>query len=466
MKKYDVLIIGSGPGGYVAAIRCGQLGLKAAIVEKYPVLGGTCLNVGCIPSKAMLDSSEHYFNAKVKFAEHGISTSSLSVDLARLIERKSSVVKKINGGVQYLMKKNGVATFFGLASFKNRNTIEVALAEGGKEELTADKIIIATGSKPSTLPGITIDKKRVITSTEALTLSEIPSRLLIIGGGVIGVELGSVYARLGSKVSILEYSSEILGGMDLGLAAELRKSLSKQGLEFHLNCKVSSAENTGNAVLVSAVGADGEKLTFEGDYCMLAVGRRPYTEGLNLDAAGISLDTKGRIPIFENFQTAVPGIYAIGDVIEGPMLAHKASEEGVYVAEHLTGQTPKINYFTLPGIVYTSPEAASAGFTEEELSRTTIGHNIGIFPFSASGRAIASGETDGFIKVIAQKETNIILGVHVLGARASDIIGEAAVAMERMATIHDVAATTHGHPTYYENLKEACLAVEKRAIHV
>ncbi|MBS1629522.1 MAG: dihydrolipoyl dehydrogenase [Bacteroidetes bacterium] len=463
--QYHVIIIGSGPGGYVAAIRCGQLGLKTALIEKYPVLGGTCLNVGCIPSKAMLDSSEHYHNAAKNFAAHGINTQSLSVDLAAMVARKAGVVKKINGGVAYLMKKNKVDVLNGFASFVDAHTVNVATARG-TQQLTGASIIIATGSKPSTLPGIAIDKQRIISSTEALVLKEIPKHLVIIGGGVIGVELGSVYARLGSKVSVVEYMPQILAGMDGTLATELRKSLAKQGLEFHTGHKVSAAQNTGAGVRVAATDKDGKEVAFEGDYCMMAVGRRPYTEGLNLAAAGITPDAKGCIPVTGHFQTTAPGVYAIGDVIEGPMLAHKASEEGVYVAEHIAGHNPYINYITLPGIVYTWPEAATVGFTEEELVGRDIAYSVGIFPMSAAGRAVASGDTDGMIKVIAQKETKHILGVHMVCARASDLIGEAAIAMEKKATTDDIIRVIHGHPTFYENFKEACLATKGRAVHI
>ncbi len=464
--SYDVIIIGSGPGGYVAAIRCGQLGLKTAVIEKYPVLGGTCLNVGCIPSKAMLDSSEHYYNAAKKFAAHGITTGSLSLDLSKMIARKAGVVKKIHGGVAFLMKKNKVEVLHGVASLKDAKTVNVAMADGTSSELTAKNIIIATGSKPASLPGIVIDKERIISSTEALVLKEIPKHLIIIGGGVIGVEMGSVYARLGAKVSVVEYAPEILGGMDGTVAVELRKALANQGLEFFLSHKVTGAQNTGSGVRVTATGEDGAEAVFEGDYCLMAVGRRPYTERLNLEAAGVQPDAKGRIPVDGVFQTAAPGLYAIGDVIEGPMLAHKASEEGVYVAEHIAGHKPYINYYTLPGIVYTWPEAASTGFTEEELAGTSIEYNVGIFPFSAAGRAITSGDTEGVIKVIAQKGSGRILGVHMVCARASDLIGEAAAALNMNATIHDIINTTHGHPTFYEQFKEACLATEGAAIHL
>lgn len=464
--QYDVVIIGSGPGGYVAAIRCGQLGLKTAIIEKYPVLGGTCLNVGCIPSKAMLDSSEHYHTAAKKFAEHGITSDGLRVDLAKMISRKAGVVKKINGGVAFLLKKNKVDVLHGVASFKDASTISVAMVDGTQQDLLAKNTIIATGSKPSTLPGIVIDKQRIISSTEALVLEEIPKHLVVIGGGVIGVELGSVYARLGAKVSVVEYMPEILVGMDSTLATELRKSLSKQGLDFYTSHKVNAAQNTGKGVRVTATDKDGKEAVFESDYCMMAVGRRPYTDGLNFAAVGIMPDAKGRIPITGHFQTTARGVYAIGDVIEGPMLAHKASEEGVYAAEHIAGHSPYINYNTLPGIIYTWPEAATVGFTEEELAGSGLAYSVGIFPMSAAGRAITSGDTEGMIKVIAQKETKTILGVHMVCVRASDLIGEVASAMEKKSTTDDIIRVTHGHPTYYEQLKEACLATEGRAIHL
>ena len=464
--KYDVIVIGSGPGGYVAAIRCSQLGFKTALVEKYPTLGGTCLNVGCMPSKALLDSSEHYYNALHHFNTHGIKMENLRVSIDEMIKRKSDVVKKINSGVVYLMKKNKIDVLHGLASFVDKTTVQVIPEGKAAYSITAKNIIIATGSKPSSLPNITIDKECIISSTEALSLKEIPKHLIIIGAGVIGVELGSVYARLGSKVRVIEYADRILASMDNSVSEHLHKSLSKIGFEFFLNHSVTSAENKGNdGVHVTATDKNGKKVVFKGDYCLMAVGRKPYTEGLNLEDAGITKDAKGRIIVNENLETSVSGIYAIGDVINGAMLAHKASEEGIFVAEKIAGQKPHINYMNIPGIIYTWPEAAAVGYTEQQLKEKGRKYKIGSFPFTASGRAITSGDTEGMVKVLADEQTDEILGVHIVGPRASDLIGEATIAMEFNASAEDVARASHGHPTYYEALKEACMALGDGAIH-
>ena len=464
-NQYDVIIIGSGPGGYVSAIRCSQLGLKVAIIEKYPTLGGTCLNVGCMPSKALLDSSEHYYNAKNNFSKHGISTGNLEVSIEKMIGRKADVVKKIHGGVAYLMKKNKIDVIQGLASFIAPKIVKIETADGKLMQFEAKNFIVATGSKPASLPFIKLDKTRIITSTEALSLTEIPKHLIIIGGGVIGVELGSVYARLGAKASVIEFTDSILATMDRAIGKELQKSLGKTGLEFYLNHKVIGAENLGESVKVTAEDKAGQTVTFEGDYCLVSIGRKPYTENLGADNAGINIDEKGRIVVDENLQTTAPGVYAIGDVTRGPMLAHKASEEGIFVAEHICNQRPHINYRLIPGIVYTWPEAASVGFTEEELQSNKVNYKSGIFPFSASGRAITSDDTEGFVKILANKETDEILGVHIVGPRASDFIGEATLAMEYKASGEDIARTSHGHPTYYEALKEAAMALGDGAIH-
>lgn len=465
-NKYDVIIVGSGPGGYVSAIRCAQLGFKVAIIEKYQTLGGTCLNVGCMPSKALLDSSEHYYNALNHFNSHGIKMDNLRVSLEEMINRKSEVVKKINNGVVYLMKKNKIDVLHGLASFIDKETVRVAPSDKEPYQIKGKNIIIATGSKPSTLPNIKIDKECIISSTEALSLKEIPKHLIIIGAGVIGVELGSVYARLGSKVRVIEYADRILASMDGSISAELHKSLTKLGFEFFLNHSVKSAENLAEkGVEVTAEDKNGKKVVFKGDYCLVAIGRKPYTEGLNLEKAGIEIDLKGRIVVNENLETNTKGIYAIGDVIAGAMLAHKASEEGVFVAEKIAGQKPHINYLHIPAIIYTWPEAATVGLTEEELKAKNRSYKIGTFPFVASGRAITSGDTEGMVKVLADKVTNEIFGVHMVGPRVSDIIGEATLAMEYKASAEDLARTSHGHPTYYEALKEACLAAGTGAIH-
>lgn len=464
--QYDVIIIGSGPGGYVAAIRCAQLGFKTAVIEKYPTLGGTCLNVGCMPSKALLDSSEHYYNALNHFNSHGIKMDNLSVSLEEMIKRKSDVIKKINNGVIYLMKKNKIDVLHGLASFIDKTTIQVSPGEKEAFQITGKSIIVATGSKPSSIPNVLIDKECIISSTEALSLKEIPKHLIIIGAGIIGVELGSVYARLGAKVRVVEYADRILAFMDSSISEHLHKSLSKIGFEFFLNHSVKGAENLGNeGVHVITNDKQGKKVVLKGDYCLVAVGRKPYTEGLGLEKAGVNVDAKGRIEVNENLETNVSGIYAIGDVVNGAMLAHKASDEGIFVAEKIAGLKPHINYLNIPGIVYTWPEAAAVGYTEEQLKVKNKNYKVSTFPFSASGRAITSGDTEGMVKVLIDKDTDEILGVHIVGPRASDIIGEATLAMEYKVPAGDVARTSHGHPTYYEALKEACMAAREGAIH-
>ena len=466
--QYDVVVIGSGPGGYVAAIRCAQVGLKTAIIEKYNVLGGTCLNVGCIPSKALLDSSEHYHNAAHAFADHGIELDNLKVNLQQMIKRKGEVVKSNNDGITYLMKKNKIDTYFGLGSFVNKNTIKITDAEGKEQQIETKNTIIATGSKPTTLPFLPIDKKRIITSTEALSLTEVPKNLIIIGGGVIGLELGSVYARLGTKVQVIEYMDSIIPTMDRALGKELQRILKKSlKFEFFMSHKVTGATNEGDVVKVTAENPKGETVTFEGDYVLVSVGRKPYTEGLGLENAGVQMGERGMIAVNDHLETNVPGIYAIGDVVRGAMLAHKAEEEGVLVAEQIVGQKPHINYNLIPGVVYTWPEVAGVGFTEEQLKEQGRAYKSGSFPFKASGRAKASGDTDGFVKVLADKETDEILGVHMIGPRIADLIAEAVTAMEFRASAEDVARMSHAHPTFAEAMKEACLAAtENRAIHI
>ena len=466
MSTYDVTVIGSGPGGYVAAIRCAQLGMKTAIIERYPTLGGTCLNVGCIPSKALLDSSEHYHNATHTFADHGIVVNGVKPDIKQMIARKADVVKQNNEGIAFLMKKNKIDVYHGHGSFIDKNTIAVAKANGSTENLTTAKTIIATGSKPSTLPFISIDKKRVITSTEALSLNEIPKHLIVIGGGVIGLELGSVYARLGSEVSVVEYMDALIPTMDRALGKELQRVLKKLGMKFYLSHKVKEVSTKGKTVIVKADDAKGGELKLEGDYCLVSVGRKPYTDNLGLDKIGVATDDRGRIPVNSHLETSVPGIYAIGDVVRGAMLAHKAEEEGVLVAEHMAGQKPHIDYNLIPGVVYTWPEVAAVGKTEEELKAAGVAYRSGTFQMRALGRSRASMDIDGFVKVLAHHETDEILGVHMIGARAADMIAEAVVAMEFRASAEDIARISHAHPTYTEALKEACLAATaNRALH-
>lgn len=467
MSQYDVVIIGSGPGGYVAAIRCAQLGMKTALIEKYNSLGGTCLNVGCIPSKALLDSSEHYHNAHSTFAEHGIQLKDLKVDLPQMINRKNDVVKQTVAGIDYLMKKNKIDVHIGVGSFKDKNNIEVKSADGKVNVLTTKNTIIATGSKPSAFPGMEVDKKRVITSTEALNLKEVPKHLIVIGGGVIGLELGSVYARLGAKVSVVEYSDAIIGTMDRTMGKELQKSLKKLGFEFYFGHKVTSVKGSAKEAVVLAEDLKGNKVELKGDYALISVGRKPYTEGLGLEKAGVKLDDRGRVEVDTHLKTNVDGIYAIGDVVKGAMLAHKAEEEGVFVAEQLAGQKPHMNYLLIPGVVYTWPEVASVGYTEEELKKDGKKYKVGSFPFKASGRARASMDTDGLIKVLAGEATDEILGVHMIGPRAADMIMEAVVAMEFRASAEDIGRICHAHPTFTEALKEAALdATGKRALHI
>jgi dihydrolipoamide dehydrogenase len=468
MEKFDVTVIGSGPGGYVAAIRCAQLGMKTAIIERYPTLGGTCLNVGCIPSKALLDSSEHFHNALHNFKEHGIDISEPKVNIKQMIERKRGVVKMTCDGINFLMKKNKITVLTGHGSFINKNTIEIN-NEGKKQQIETAKTIIATGSKPSSLPFIQIDKKRIITSTEALELTEVPKHLIVIGGGVIGLELGSVYARLGSKVSVVEYMDRLIPGMDASLGKELQRILKKNlGFEFYMKHKVTGVSAKGKEGIVNVEKGDGEKLEIKGDYVLVSVGRRPYTDNLGLDKAGIKLEDKGgRIAVDDHLKTNVDGIYAIGDVVKGAMLAHKAEEEGVFVAELMAGQKPHMNYNLIPGVVYTWPEIAAVGLTEEQLKEQGKKYKTGNFPFKASGRARASMDTDGFIKVLSDEATDEILGVHMIGPRAADMIAEAVVAMEFRASAEDIARICHAHPTFTESFKEACLdATAKRALHI
>lgn len=465
--KYDVTVIGSGPGGYVAAIRAAQLGLKTALIEKYDTLGGTCLNVGCIPSKAMLDSSEHFHNAKHTFKEHGINIGEPVADLAQMIKRKNEVVKQTCDGIKFLMKKNKIDVFHGTGSFINKNSIKVTKADGTSETLETNKAIIATGSKPIILPTTPYDKKRIITSTEALNMLEIPKSMIIIGGGVIGMELGSVYGRLGTKITVIEFLDGLIPTMDKSMGKELQKVLGKLGFEFHFKHKVTGAKVENNSVTVSAENEKGEIKEFTADYCLLSIGRKPYTEGLGLENVGIKLDNRGRIEVDEHLETNVKGIYAIGDVVKGAMLAHKAEEEGTLVAEIIAGQKPHINYLLIPGVVYTWPEVASVGYTEEELKASGRKYKSGAFPFKASGRARASMDTDGLVKVLADAQTDEILGVHMIGPRVADMIAEAVVAMEFRASAEDIARMSHAHPTYTESFREACLAAtDNRAIHI
>ncbi|MDN3667303.1 dihydrolipoyl dehydrogenase [Algibacter miyuki] len=466
MNSYDVAIIGSGPGGYVAAIRCAQLGMKTAIIEKYSTLGGTCLNVGCIPSKALLDSSHHYEDAIKHFEEHGIEIpGEIKVNLEKMISRKQAVVDQTTGGIDFLMKKNKIDVYQGLGSFKDATHITITGEE--TTEIEAKNTIIATGSKPSTLPFITLDKERVITSTEALKLKEIPKHLIVIGGGVIGLELGQVYKRLGAEVTVVEYMDRIIPTMDAGLSKELNKVLKKQKFKINASHKVKSVERVGDEVIVKADNKKGEEVEFRGDYCLVSVGRHAYTDGLNSEAAGVKLTDRGLVDVNEHLQTSASNIYAIGDVIKGAMLAHKAEEEGTFVAETIAGQKPHIDYNLIPGVVYTWPEVATVGKTEEQLKEAGVEYKTGQFPMRALGRSRASMDLDGFVKILADKTTDEILGVHIVGARAADMIAEAVVAMEYRASAEDVSRMSHAHPTFTEAIKEAALAAtDDRALHI
>jgi len=467
MSSYDVIIIGSGPGGYVSAIRCAQLGMKTAIIEKYPTLGGTCLNVGCIPSKALLDSSEHYHNAVHNFEEHGIEVKTVKANIDQMISRKNDVVSQTCAGVKFLMDKNKIDVHQGIGSFVDKNTVKVKSDTGEETLLRGKNIIIATGSKPNYFPGMEPDKKRIITSTEALNLKEIPKKMLVIGGGVIGLELGSVYGRLGTQIEVVEFANTIIPTMDGTLGKELTRVLKKEGFKFHLEHRVQSVENKGKSVLLKALNKKGEEVQLEADYCLVAVGRKAYTEGLNLEAAGLTANQRGQVEVNDHLQTAISNIYAIGDVVRGAMLAHKAEEEGVYVAELIAGQKPHINYNLIPGVVYTWPEVAAVGKTEEELKTAGVAYKSGSFPIKALGRARASMDTAGLIKVLADATTDEVLGVHMIGPRAADLIMEAVVAMEYRASAEDIARICHPHPTYSEAVKEAALdATESRALHV
>ncbi|MCP9200977.1 dihydrolipoyl dehydrogenase [Gramella sp. GC03-9] len=467
MSTYDVAVIGSGPGGYVAAIRCAQLGMKTAIIEKYSTLGGTCLNVGCIPSKALLDSSHHYHDAIKHFEEHGIEIpGEVKLNLEKMMERKSSVVSQTCDGVKFLMDKNKIDVYEGLGSFKDKTHINIE-KDGETQTIEAKKTIIATGSKPANLPFIELDKERIITSTQALKLKEVPKHMIVIGGGVIGLELGQVYRRLGAEVTVVEFLDRIIPTMDSALSKELQKVLKKQGVKFHLSTKVKSVERNGDEIVIKADDKKDKEIELKGDYCLVSVGRRPYTDGLKADAAGVELDDKGRVKVNDHLQTNVDNIYAIGDVVRGAMLAHKAEEEGTMVAEIIAGQKPHIDYNLIPGVVYTWPEVASVGKTEEQLKEEGVKYKEGKFPMRALGRSRASGDIDGLVKILADEKTDEVLGVHMIGARTADLIAEAVTAMEFRASAEDISRMSHAHPTYAEAVKEAALAAtENRPLHI
>lgn len=459
-NTFDVIVIGAGPGGYPAAIRCAQLGLNTAIVEKYKTLGGTCLNVGCIPSKALLKSTEHYHQAKDEFSVHGIEVEGLKMSVPKMIDRKRKVVEQITGGVELLIQNNKITRIEGHASFKSKNQVEV-----NGEVYEAKNIIIATGSKPTPLRGVDFDKKRIISSTEALELQEVPKELVVVGAGVIGLEMGSVWARLGSKVTIIEFGKTCLPGMDKHVQRQMQKSMQALGCEFVFGTGVTEAVVNGDRVDLKAKDQDGNEKQFSGDYCLVAIGRRPYTDSLGLEKAGVELDDRGFVKIDDHWKTNVDGIYAVGDVVGGAMLAHKAEEEGIAAAEVIVGKPGHVNYNAIPGVVYTWPEVAAVGKTEEQLKAEGIPFNTGKFNFAANGRAVASNEGVGFVKILAHKETDEILGAHLIGPHVSEMIQELCVALEYKAASEDIGITSHAHPTLSESIKEAALACTKRAIH-
>lgn len=461
MSQHDILIIGAGPGGYVAAIRAAQLGFNVGCIEKEPALGGTCLRIGCIPSKAMLESSERYLEVQKTFADHGINVSGVELDLGVMLARKDGVVKSNVDGINYLFKKNNITRYLGTATFTDANTVSISSSDG-EQTVSAERIIIATGSESASLPGIELDGDKIGTSTEALNYDSVPKHLVVIGAGYIGLELGSVWKRLGAEVTVVEYLDRIMPTMDAEIAKEALKSFKKQGLTFKLGSKVTAAKVQGDACVVDIEGQ--ESITC--DRVLVAVGRRPNTDKLGLDAIGLATDKRGFIAVDEHFRTAVPSVYAVGDVIGGAMLAHKAEEEGVACVEGIAGQAGHVNYGAIPGVAYTEPEIASVGKTEEELKDAGVDYNKGVFPYSANGRAKALGHTEGKVKILADAKTDRILGVHIIGHRAGDLIAEAVAAIEFAASAEDLARTSHAHPTLAETLKEAALAVDKRSLHI
>lgn len=465
---FDLIIIGGGPAGYTAAIRAGQLGLKVACIEKRKTLGGTCLNVGCIPSKALLETSEHYYQARTKFAKHGIIVDGVKIDVPAMMKRKDAVVRQLTNGIAGLFKKNNVTHFIGHGKLAGREgaltKVEVH-GETGVQSLTGKKVLLATGSEPASLPFLPFDGKRVLSSTEALELQEVPKHLVVVGGGVIGLEMGSVWSRLGAKVTVIEFQDRIVPGTDRQAGDELKKALLKQGFEFKLSHKCLGARPSGSMMIVEAEDmANGNtKVSIECDVILVSTGRKPYTQNLGLETVGLSTDKMGRITINDHFETAVPGIYASGDIVDGPMLAHKAEEEGVAAVEIIAGLPGHVNYEAIPNVVYTWPELASVGYTEEEVKASGVPYKVGSFPFMANGRAKTMDETEGFVKIIAHAQTDKILGAHIVGPRASDILSEVVSVIEFGGSSEDIARTCHAHPTLTEAVKEAALAVEKRS---
>lgn len=465
---YDVVVIGGGPGGYICAIRAAQLGLKTACVEKRGALGGTCLNVGCIPSKTLLHSSELYDEAKNGLAKHGVKVSGVELDLPAMQDEKVRVVKEFTGGIEFLFKKNKVDYLKGAAKLLGDGKIAIEGADGSTSEISAKHIVIATGSESTPLPGVTIDEERVVSSTGALDLAEVPQHLVVVGAGYIGLEMGTVWRRLGSEVTVVEFLDRVTPGMDGEVSKQFQRILAKQGIAFKLGTKVTGVDNSGNRLKVGTAPAngEGEGETIEADVVLVAIGRRPYTEGLGLEAAGVELDDRGRVVIDEDFKTSAEGVYAIGDVVRGVMLAHKAGDEGAALAERIAGQKPHINYDAIPGVVYTYPEVASVGKTEEQLKEAGIAYKVGKFPFMANSRAKAVGLSEGFVKILVDKETDRVLGAHIIGPEAGTLIAEVTLAMEFGATAEDIARTCHAHPTLEEAVKEAAMAAYDKPIHV
>ena len=463
-EKFQAIVIGGGPGGYVCAIRLSQLGIKTACVESRGSLGGTCLNIGCIPSKSLLNLSENFHKVK-HFSNLGIEISAVKLNLEKMMKNKDKVVTILTKGIEFLFKKNKVTHYKGTGSFKSAT--QVSIIDDKKKEtiIDSDKIIISTGSEPISLPGVKFDEKVIVSSTGALALSKVPKKMVIVGAGYIGLEMGSVWSRLGSEVHVVEFLDHITPGMDKEISKEFMKILQKQGINFHLQTKVNSIKKNNKRAVVSTTNKDGKKINFECDVVLVSVGRKPNTKNLNLDAIGIALDDKKRVKVDKNFKTNVKNIYAIGDVIAGPMLAHKAEEEGIAIAELIAGQSGHVNYNIIPGVVYTSPEVASIGKTEEQLKDLNQKYKVGKFPFMANSRAKAINETDGFVKILAEEKTDKVLGVHIIGSHAGEMIAQIAIAMEFGASSEDIARTCHAHPTFSEAIKEAALSVDKRPIH-
>ena len=463
LEKFDVTVIGGGPGGYVCAIRLSQLGLKTACIESRGSLGGTCLNVGCIPSKNLLNFSENFHKAK-NFEKIGIEVGEVKLNLDKMMKNKENAVTVLTKGIEFLFKKNKVTYFKGKGSFKSTNEISI-LAEGKETTIQTDKTIISTGSEPLPIPGMEFDEEKILSSTGALSLSKLPKKMLVVGGGYIGLEMGSVWSRLGTQVEVIEFLDHITPGIDREVSREFEKILKKQGIKFQLNTKVEKITKSKNFVILDVVDKEKNKNKIEADVVLISVGRKPYIEGLNLENVGVETDEKGKVKVNKNFETNVKNIYAIGDVIEGPMLAHKAEEEGIAVAELIAGQSGHVNYDIIPGVIYTSPEVASVGKTEEQLKTNKNNYKVGKFPFMANSRAKAIDETEGFVKILADSLTDKVLGVHIIGPHAGEMIAEMAIAMEFGASSEDVARTCHAHPTFSEAIKEAALSVEKRQIH-